>query len=60
MKYNLAQTLIALGVAAVTWETVVGLVGSGLTGAASAAGVVNDRSQARSSLKQAYNYIQRM
>ncbi|OMF27947.1 hypothetical protein BK134_19845 [Paenibacillus peoriae] len=32
MKYNLAQTLIALGVAAVTWETVVGLVGSGLTG----------------------------
>ncbi|MGM1021518.1 MAG: hypothetical protein ACQEXV_13415 [Bacillota bacterium] len=60
MKYNLAQTLIARGVAAVTWETVVGLVGSGLTGAASAAGVVNDRSQARSSLKQAYNYIQRM
>ncbi|MEK3851121.1 hypothetical protein MHB54_03990 [Paenibacillus sp. FSL M7-0802] len=52
--------LLETNLANLTWETVVELVGSGLTGAASAAGVVNDRSQARSSLKQAYNYIQRM
>ncbi|MGE7828981.1 hypothetical protein [Paenibacillus sp. NPDC093718] len=57
--YNLAvkATMVALGVTAISWASLVGLIGSGTAAGFAAAEAVDSYNDAKSDVGNAYNYI---
>lgn len=57
---NYASLILTLGVAAVTWETILGVIASGTAAAILAVNVVNNWNDAEHDLEDAYGYISNM
>lgn len=56
-NFNVKATMVALGVTAISWASLVGLIGSGSAAAMSAAEAVDAYNDAQDDVRSAYNYI---